>query len=523
MRQSTVQDRPEAAAGDGLRPRGHRGRGKRRVLRWFASVVALAILGAAGAGYLYYEHLNGNLVRDDLNLGDKKLDKRDPNTAGQTPLNILLLGSDSRASAENRALGGAHGDKNRKPLADVQMLLHVSADRSSMSVISIPRDTRVTIPRCTDTDDGTVYPQMTATINSSLQNGGPGCTVATWEELTGVPIDHFMMIDFAGVVDMADAVGGVPVCVDNNLYDSKSGLRLEKGETVIRGKQALQWLRTRHGFEDGSDIGRARAQHMYMNAMVRQLKAGTKLTDPAKLNALAEAATRALTVDQGLGTVKKLYDLAGDLQQVPTERITMATMPWVPDPQNAAHVIPKPVEADQVFSLLRNDVALDGKDRKKPPAKGTPAPADPAAPKSEIAVTVQNGTRTAAQTAVVGRAAVITEYLGQLGFVRAAVDATSKSSADTTVSYPEEDLRGDALAVAEALGLPKSAVRHSPTAAGITVVIGADWRTGTAYPASAGGDGAGGTESDNKAPDSVNALSGDDTSACMKVNPVHVW
>ncbi|MEU8569640.1 LCP family protein [Streptomyces pathocidini] len=502
-------------------PRGRK-RGKRRILRWFATCLALLILGAAGAGYLYYEHLNGNLIKDALNLGDSKLDKSAPNAAGQTPMNILLLGSDSRNSAENVKLGGAKADAGRKPLADVQMLLHVSADRSSMSVVSIPRDTRVTIPKCTDTDDGTVYPEGQGTINSSLQHGGPGCTVATWEELTGIPVDHFMMIDFAGVVDMADAVGGVPVCVDSNVYDPRSGLRLPEGESVIKGKHALQWLRTRHGFEDGSDIGRAKAQHMYMNSMVRQLKSGTKLTDPAKLTDLAEAATKALTVDQDLGTVKSLYDLGNDLKRIPTARITMATMPWAPDPANAAHIVPKPGEADKVFSMIRNDTALDGKDKPKTgsqKAKKSTEPSDPAAPKEQIPVTVLNGTGTATQAPVTGRATQLSEHLLRLGFAQAVADTTPKSRADTTVSYPSEDLRGDALAVAKALGLPESAVRHASSVAQVTLVVGADWRAGTAYEKPADSGGAAG----DKAPESADALNGDDKSACMKVNPANVW
>ncbi|WP_432096225.1 LCP family protein [Streptomyces sp. bgisy100] len=494
--------------------------GKHRVLRWVSTTLAVLILGTAGAGYLYYEHLNGNLDKDDLNLGDNKLDKSAPNAAGQTPLNILLLGSDSRKSKENVKLGGARADRDRPALADVQMLLHVSADRSNMSVISVPRDTRVTIPRCTDKKDSDkVYPETSDTINSSLAHGGPGCTVATWEELTGIPIDHFMMIDFSGVVDMADAVGGVPVCVDNNVYDAKSGLRLKKGDSTIKGVQALQWLRTRHGFEDGSDIGRAKAQHLYMNSMVRQLKAGTKLTDPDKLTDLAEAATKALTVDDGLGTVKKLYDLGNDLKRVPTKRITMATMPWVPDAQNPAHVIPKPGDADKTFSLMRNDVGLDGKDKKKHGPKKKPVPSDPAAPKGEIPVAVQNGTGTAAQIAVRGRAATIAGQLTRLGFSQAATDATPKSRADTTVSYPKADQRGDAQAVAKALGLPDSAVRPAAEVSQVTLVIGADWRTGTEYPKSAGSE----KHGDEKAPDSADALKGDDKSACMKVNPANVW
>ncbi|MEE1938591.1 LCP family protein [Streptomyces sp. TRM 70361] len=522
-----------AEAGPPSRP-GHRSGGPRRgaggragrVLRWTAAALSLLILGTAGAGYLYYEHLNGNLTRKPLTLGDNRLDHRQ-NAAGQTPLNILLLGSDSRNSARNVALGGARDEVGREPLADVQMLLHLSADRGSISVLSIPRDTKVTIPQCTDPEDGTVHEQTTGKINTSLQRGGPGCTVATWMELTGIPIDHFMMIDFAGVVDMADAVGGVPVCVRDNIHDSNSGLRLEAGTTTVRGEQALQWLRTRYGFGDGTDIGRAKAQHMYMNSMVRQLKAGTRLTDPGKLRALAEAATGALTVDEGIDGVKDLYDLAEELRQVPTDRITMATMPWQ-YADGGSHVVPEPGDAEKVFSLIRDDVALDGKDEEgeeKRRKTGGPAPADPAAPSDEIPVRVRNGTRTVTLAPVNGRAAVITGELHRLGFTRAATDTTPAAQADTTVSYADEDRRGDALAVAKALGLPERAVKHSAGAEEITLVIGADWRQGNAYPGRAPGatapgeNGADGSE----IPESAGALNGSQKDACMEVNPAHVW
>ncbi|MEV0265919.1 LCP family protein [Streptomyces sp. NPDC050617] len=507
-------------------PRKKRGRGA-RILRWTAFSAAVLILGTAGAGYFYYEHLSGNIKKGDLNLGKNRLDRSAANAKGQRPLNILLLGSDSRNSAENVALGGSHRDVGRKPLADVQMLLHVSADRSNMSVISIPRDTRVTIPECKDPDDGKVYRKTDREIiNASLMNGGPGCTVATWEELTGIPVDHFMMIDFAGVVNMADAVGGVPVCVKNNVYDKLSGLRLEKGDHKVKGKQALQWLRTRHGFEDGSDIGRTHAQHMYMNAMVRQLKSGTKLTDPGQLSDLAEAATKALTVDKGLGTPKKLYDLTDELKQVSTKRITMTTMPWIQDPLNPkAHVVPKPGDADKLFSLVRDDKSLDGKDKKdkdKKDEKGAgqdkkTTPSDPAAPKGEIGVTVQNGTGTASQAPAPGRAGTISAELVKEGFTKAAADTTPKTQATTVISYPKADKRGDAQAVAKALGLPDSALRMSTSVQQITLVVGADWRTGTSYPKDAGSD----DKSDDKAPDSSAALNGDDSAACMDVNPLN--
>ncbi|GAU68532.1 putative LytR family transcriptional regulator [Streptomyces sp. NBRC 110611] len=494
--------------------KGTKGGKGRKALRWSAITLAVLIVGTAGAGYWYYEHLNANLQKAPRSLGGGGLKKPDPNAFGQTPLNILLLGSDGRNSEKNIELGGARQDADRKPLADVQMLVHVSADRSNMSVISIPRDTRVTIPQCTDPKTGEVYPQTTESINESLQHGGPGCTVATWQELTGIYIDHFMMVDFAGVVSMADAIGGVPVCVDRNVYshDSKghgSGLKLTKGTHPVKGVQALQWLRTRYGFEDNTDIGRAKAQHMYMNSMVRQLKKDAKLTNPGELRALAEAATSALTVDDGLGTVKKLFDLGGDLSRVPTGRITMVTMPWVYS-SGEEYVLPKPGEADQTFAMLRNDTALDGKDKTKKPA---PDP-KPSTPKENLKVVVQNGTDSRVTGPVSGRASAVQQRLAGLGYTAAATDTSLTSQADTTLTYHGKDRRGDALTLAKALGLPNSAVRESSSATSMRLVIGNDWRDGTTYPKQPSDD-----KPARKAPDSADALNGEDTKACMKVNP----
>ncbi|GHJ27782.1 transcriptional regulator [Streptomyces hygroscopicus subsp. sporocinereus] len=487
-----------------------------RILRWSALTLAVLILGAAGAGYFYYQHLNGNLKKEELDLGDSKLGKPEPNADGQTPLNILLVGSDGRNSAENVKLGGAKQDADRKPLADVQMLVHVSADRSNMSVVSIPRDTRVTIPRCTDPHDGTVYPKTEGAINQSLQHGGPGCTVATWKELTGIYIDHFIMIDFSGVVSMADAIGGVPVCVNNNVYSHDrwghgSGLKLTKGTHNVKGVQALQWLRTRYGFEDNTDIGRAKAQHMYMTSMIRQLKSGTKLSDPGKLMDLAEAATKAVTVDHGLGSPRKLYDLGNDLKRVPTKRTTMITMPWEYG-DGEKYVLPKPGDAEQTFSLLRNDISLDGKDKKKPDA--TPKPT---APKDQLPVMVQNGTASTVLGPASGRASEITSELVRLGYAKATANSLLISQADTTVLYPSEAEQGDALAVAKALKLPKSAARSSKSVQDVTVVVGNDWRQGTTYPKAAADSG----DSD-KTPESADALNGEEK-GCMKVNPGYTF
>ncbi|WP_405561381.1 LCP family protein [Streptomyces sp. NBC_01180] len=495
-------------------------RGKRRILRWVAGAAALLIIGTAGAGYLYYRHLNANLQKSALNLGDHEAPKAKANAAGQTPLNILMIGSDARDSKENQKLGGAKNTFGAAPLADVQMLVHVSADRSNMSVVSLPRDTVLKIPKCT-AEDGKTYPATGWTLaNESLGRGGPGCTVATWESLTGIHIDHFMKIDFAGVVSMADAVGGVPVCVDANVYSHThdghgSGLKLKKGTTSVKGQQALQWLRTRYGFWPDTDVVRTKAQHEYMNSMVRQLREGTKLTDPGKLMDLANTATHALKVDTGIETVKNLYDLAGEFQKVPTSRITMTTMPNVNSvrPGFEEKVDPKAGDADQLFAMIRDDTPLDGKGAKKKPAEKVSD--DPAAPKGEIGITVRNGTGGDGGLPSKGRAGSVAALLTGQGFARAVADQSLDPQKKTEVLFPSADLEGDAQSVAKAMGVPLKSVTKSTQVTGVTVIVGSDWRTGEVYPKSAGDDG--------KTPDSANALHGDDKSACMHVDPAYTW
>ncbi|MEU1402005.1 LCP family protein [Streptomyces sp. NPDC005728] len=500
-----------------------RGR-RRRALRWSATVLAVVILGTAGAGYLYYEHLNGNIQKGLRSNGDSKAQKTRPNAAGQTPLNILLIGSDSRNSDENVKLGGSKDNRGNPPLGDVQMLIHLSADRTSAAMVSIPRDTRVDIPRCKDPQTGHVYPATNDIINTSLARGGAACTLDTWEKLTGVYIDHWMTIDFSGVVNMADAIGGVEVCVRQNVWDHStpaqhggSGLKLTAGTHKVKHVQALQWLRTRHAW--GSDVMRARAQHMYLNSMIRTLKQQDVFTDTGRLMDLAEAATKSLKVSEEIGTVKKLYDLGMELKSVPSNRITSLTMPNDQDPQNGEHVVPTE-GADQIWQMLRDDVPFDKNGKasgsKKAASKSQPTKA-PSVDAARLGVLVQNATQSATQAPVGNRARTIGQVLAQKGYARAGADTTAGLSADqTVVRYPSAELEGDAQAVAKALGIPMNQVKQSTDVSGVTVVVGGDWREGTAYA----------KKSDPKAgdlPSSSDAINGSDTTPCMNVYEPYRW
>lgn len=331
-------------------------RRRRSPWRRIAIAALVLVLVLAGLGTAWYVKLDRNLKTVAIPNGIQGL-----GDAG-TPLNLLVIGSDTRGGEQNCKLSNSCGETTKN--ADVQMLVHISADRSNATVVSIPRDTVVELPECAITAaGGTPSPGASSDpasasgthgrINSTLI-GGPACTISAMTQLSGLQIAHFAMVDFAGVVTMSDAVGGVDVCVDGDVYDPYSGLKLKKGQHTLQGVAALQFLRTRHGFGDGSDIGRTVAQHTFLSSMLRKLESAGTLLNPTKDYALAETATSALTVDSGLG-VRDLASLALMGAKIPTDHITFVTMPTKVDPRYPGAVVPAP-NASVLFSRLSVDV-----------------------------------------------------------------------------------------------------------------------------------------------------------------------
>jgi LCP family protein required for cell wall assembly len=486
------------------------------------------VLGTAGGAYGYYEYLASKIRKGQRSSGQTNVAEPKANANGDTPMNILILGSDTRNSTADAKLGGAADSIGAR--ADVIMVAHLSADRSNMSVVSIPRDTRVDIPQCTDPKTKKTYAATNDIINASLGRGGPGCTLATVQNLTSVYIDHWLTIDFAGVVKMADVVGGVQVCVKNSVWDRPtayikhggSGLKLTAGTHTIKGTQALQWLRTRDAF--GSDAGRAKAQHMYMSSLIRDLRSQNLFTDPGKLNHIAITAMSAFAVSDEIGTPRKLYDLGMELKTIPPNRITMLTMPHIADPVDPnAHYLPAP-EAASVWSLVRGDVAMDANGKAKTGTSPSAAPTTkaptgpPAHSPSAIPVTVVNGTAGAAgQVAVPNRAGGIAQTLRTAGFTQAVASQQASPTPGTTLTYPQssgDQGKSDANAVAEALKIPAGNVKASTTVQAITLTIGADWRSGADFSKTLPKAGT--------VPTNADAINGADK-GCMDVQPIYRW
>jgi LCP family protein required for cell wall assembly len=363
---------PDLPGSDG--PVGHRRRAarkkksrRRRIAKWTSlSLAAVLVLVTAFAGYWWWR-LNHNIHVSSLHasMNSIKTMPEHKDQFGHTAMNILVIGTDARETQADCNLGGdcAIGDSNGGN-ADVEMILHLSADRSNLDVISIPRDTYTNIPSC-KTSTGGVSQAYFGMINSALQNS-TGCQVDAVEQLTGLQIDHFMQVDFNGVVQITDAVGGVPICTNQPVNDPYSGLNLPAGTTTVKGVTALELLRSRHGFGDGSDLERESVQHIYLSSLVRKIKANANLTDWNNLLGIADTATKSLTVDPGLDSIIKLASLAEDMKGVPTDRIEFLTMPTV---AYGAHLKPDTATDQQLFTLVNNDQSLTA----APPAPKTPA------------------------------------------------------------------------------------------------------------------------------------------------------
>ncbi|MEU6239941.1 LCP family protein [Streptomyces sp. NPDC047024] len=442
-----------------------------RALKAIGLSVGFVLALGVGTGAYAYWRLDSNIRSDDLSAngkdgaGHEKVD-----AFGRSPINILVIGSDDRGKAANCKLGG-HCEKDGGARADVEMVVHISADRSNATVMSIPRDLRTDWTGCHDPGHPSVPAQTRTQINSAL-NGGPGCSVVAVHQLTGIPIDHFMVIDFTGVVVMSNAVGGTRVCVDKNVYDPYSHLKLKQGWHTLKGDAALEFVRTRHGFGDSSDSrGRTDAQHIFLNALLNQMKSRGTLSSPSKMWGIANAATKALTVDKDLNSANKLIDLALDLNKVSTSRITWATMQTqdIDVPGGGSQTVIAP-GAKEMFRAIADDQSLTAPAAKAGSPSANPTPVAVAS----VAVHVENG------TGVDQRAVTIAQKLIGQGFSNETDTGNGAPSTATSLTYPAGQ-KAQAQAVAKALGLPAKAVTQGDGSR-IVLLIGADWKTGDTFP-----------------------------------------
>ncbi|MFE7269712.1 LCP family protein [Streptomyces sp. NPDC057623] len=334
----------------------HRAKGRRRkprdkrkgllITAWTAA--GIVVLGGTGAGYLYFK-LNGNLKSVDI---DQALGTERPQKVDNGSENILVLGSDTR-SGSNKKLGGGTDDGSAR--SDTAMIVHVYEGHKKASVVSIPRDTLIDRPQCTDTNGDTHDAASGVMFNESYGTGGAACAVKTVESISGIRMDHYLEVDFSGFQKLIDELGGVKVTTTKNINDPDSHLNLKAGAHELTGKQALGLVRTRHGVGDGSDLGRIQLQQAFIKALINQIKDINLFGNPKRLYDLANTATKTVTTDSDLGSVNKLMSFASGLKGISSKNMNMVTMPVQYDPADPNRVIVAKAKAQQVWTALKND------------------------------------------------------------------------------------------------------------------------------------------------------------------------
>lgn len=444
------------------------------------------ILGAGTAGLLFYK-LQSNVTTSPLNAGVNKSNTANSPIKDTGTLQILILGTDTR-EGKNSDYGTAD-DSAGEGKSDVMLLMDISADNSRVSVTSFPRDLMVPIPDCKPAGGGDVIPgAASGQLNAALA-AGPGCTVAAINDVTGLTIDHFMLADFTAVKELSNALGGVEVCVDHAMYDvDGSFLKLPAGNSLVKGEQALAFLRTRKAFGESSDLDRIKAQQYFLGSMVRKIKSEDTLTNLPRMYNLADVVTKNLTIDEDLASIPAMISVANRLAKIDLAQVSFVTVPYEAYTADPNRVQLKEPAAGQFFAALRNDKALTPSPSPGPspvPTTGSGASAAPSAsapPASAVPdydkaiqpIGVSNA------SAVVGRTVEIVQALAAEGFTSSwqLGDAPTRDVSAVLYGPDMVDVASD---VAKLFKLPTTAVTFDPTITGVNVVVGTDWVSGVEF------------------------------------------
>jgi LCP family protein required for cell wall assembly len=460
---------PARPSGRGRPPSGGHWRRKSLPAKigYIVATLGAVVAVVAGVGvYSVYHKLTGNITKVDVGgLTGKQT------TYGA--MNILVLGSQTRLGQRgNFGYDATPGVSN----SDNLLVIHLDPTHTHATVLSIPRDTFVYQPACQERAYvGTgIWPAQDyppgAIIDGALNIGGPTCAVQTVKALTGIPIDHFVEFDFNSFRTMVGELGGVEVCVPPGpgYHDVQANLNLSPGLHTVNYGQALAYVRARHslgGPDAGGDLPRIELQQAFISSVVQKVNHEGLLSNIPALLSVADTATQALTVDQGLGSVSSLMHLAESLAHLKSQNVSLITMPTTTDtyPGLSAHLMPVEPQDDVLFQMINSGQQWTG--------------ALPVQAASSVQVKVLNATgrpNLAAQTAA---------QLRQLGFdVVGTGDALSYSST-TTVQYAGTAQADAAYTVGTALTsfpagqntLPGDAQNQVGGPGPVTLILGADF------------------------------------------------
>lgn len=313
------------------------------------SIILCAILVFAGtAGATFWSEISSTIENTKTSvIAQKNVKKEQIDSNAGKAINVLVLGIDSRDGAENQAIGGSGASVVGNHQSDTTMVVHISANRKFIDIVSIPRDSIVSVPGC-KTSKGSIPAQTNVMFNSIFPNaygvGGDlssaaSCTLSAVNALTGLSISQFITVDFSGLSKMISALGGVSICVPEEFSDADTHLTLKAGLNKLNGVQATQYARVRHGLGDGSDIMRTVRQQYLIKMLLREALSKNFFADSPALYNMAKVALQSLKMSDGLANLGVLVGLASSLKNIKTSAIYSRTVPIMSDPSNPNRVI----------------------------------------------------------------------------------------------------------------------------------------------------------------------------------------
>jgi len=440
-----------------------------RLIVAITSGVILLIASVAGIFGFAARNLAGNIEALEVISSPKPV-------AETGPLNILLMGTDTRTDQ-----GGGFGSEDEyggTGRSDTTILIHLSNDRKSAIAVSIPRDSVVNIPACTK-EDGTTVAERTDLFNSAFASAGPACTVKTLETLTGVTINHAVIVDFIGFSNVVDALGGIKVCLTEAIdepVENGAGIQLPAGVQVVDGKNALGLMRARYSLADGSDLKRIERQQELISLTIDQITDMNLITDLPALYKVLNAATSSLRMDPGLSDLDSLVTLSTSLSSMGSQNVSFLTVPYELTPDG--NRVQWTESANQLWSAIINDTGW-------PPSEVVAVETTAPSPETEnivvkpsdVSAIVLNGTRRA------GFAALTSEFLKNQGVTIAEVgNAPNKDTAESVIVHTS----GNALKaqlIGQLLGITNIAEDPQLVGGDVAIVLGNNAPTTWTAPA----------------------------------------
>ena len=323
------------------------------IMKIVGVIVAVVLVSGAGvAAYAAYD-LTASFADETVALEGQGPVPPDIG-AIEGGVDLLLVGTDE-CEPEYAYIFGERctGADAGGQLNDVNMLVHISDNPRRVTVVSFPRDLMVPLPSCTREDGSVTSPTWKSQINEAWSYGGLSCVAKTVKELSGQNIPFAAKVSFGNVINITDAIGGVDVCIGNGgIRDRYTSIDWPAGPRTVKGIEALQFLRTRYGLENGSDLARISNQQQYMSSLARKLVSEQVLSDPATLYRLATTAVDNITPSESLANPATLVQIAMAVKDVPYEEINFVQYPVLPDPGDDNRVVPDYQLADKLWAAI---------------------------------------------------------------------------------------------------------------------------------------------------------------------------